>query len=90
MPIVWQHTSMKRDLKHSLMPSQKWRSLILHSSLTATIILPSMVNVMSMKKTAVSSVWNQDISHNIALTLDAISPTNMVIFVMDCPHRIPP
>ena len=32
MPIVWQHASMKRDLKHSWMPSQKWRSLMPHSS----------------------------------------------------------
>ena len=26
MPIVWQHASMKRDLKYSWMQSQKWRS----------------------------------------------------------------
>ena len=32
MPIVWLHTSMKRDLKCSLMPSWKWRSLQLQSS----------------------------------------------------------
>ena len=32
MLIVWQQTSMKKAFKHSLTPSQKWRSLMLHSS----------------------------------------------------------
>ena len=30
--VVWLPTSTKRDLKYSLMPSQKWRSLMPHSS----------------------------------------------------------
>ena len=40
-------TSMKRDLKCSLMPSWKWKKLNATQQLTATIIPPSMVNVMS-------------------------------------------
>ena len=46
--------------------------------LTVMIIPPSTVNVMLKKKIAVSSVKNQDIWHDIALTLGAMSVTCMV------------
>ena len=45
--------------------------------LMAMIIPPSTVNVMLNKKIVVSSVKNQDILHGIALTVGAMSVTNM-------------
>ena len=79
MPIVWQCTSMTRDLKHSQMPSQKWRSWMPNSSSQQWSFHPPQLMWCSMKKTAVSSVKNQDILHKIALTSGAMSVMNMVM-----------
>ena len=47
--------------------------------LMAMIIPPSIVNVMSNRRIAVSCVKNQDMLHDIALILGAMNAMNMVI-----------
>ena len=73
MPIVWQHTSTKKDPKCLLMPSQKQKSLTQHSNSWQWSAHPPQLMWCQTKRIAVSSVRNQDISHNIALTLGAMS-----------------
>ena len=90
MPLIWQHTFMKKDLKCSLMPSQKWRSFMPQSSSQQWLShLPWSTNCQT-KKIVVSNVGNQAMSHKIALLLDTLECNKYGHIVMDFPHRIPP
>ena len=79
MPIIWQHESMKKDLKHLPTPSQMCRSLMPYSSSWQQLSYPPQLMWCHTKSIAVSCVKNQDISHDIALTLGAMNVSSMVI-----------
>ena len=70
---------MKKDLKHLLMSSWKWRNIMPHSSSWQWSSNPPQLMWCQMKRIAVSNVKNQDILHDIALTLGAMYTINIVI-----------
>ena len=90
MPIVWQHASMKKDLKSSLMPSQKWRSLMPHSSSQQwSSTFHGQCNV-KWRRFAVSSVRIQRHITWSCLHIRCYECNKYGHIVMDCPHIIPP
>ena len=61
------------------MPSQKWRNVMPHRSSQQWSFHPPQLIWSQAKMIAVSNVKNQDILHDIALTLGAMNVINMVI-----------
>ena len=78
---------MKKDLKHLLMPSQKWKNSMPHQQLTATIIPPSTVDVMLNEEDCCFQCQEPGYitQHCPHYECDKYGH-----IIMECPHRIPP
>ena len=70
---------MKKDFKHLLTPSLKWKNSMPHSNSQLQSSHPPQSMICQRKRIIVFNVKNQDTLLNIVLTLGAMNVTNVVI-----------